>query len=45
MDRDDLMRCIDAESGGAVRISFGLVSNFSDAHAFLTFARGFVSTG
>ena len=45
MDRDDLMRCIDAESGGAVRISFGLVSNFSDAHAFLTFARAFVSTG
>ena len=45
MDRDDLMRCIDAESGGAVRISFGLVSNFSDAHAFVTFARGFVSTG
>ena len=45
MDRDDLMRCIDAESGGAVRISFGLVSNFSDAHAFLTFVRGFVSTG
>ena len=41
MDRDDLMRCIDAESGGAVRISFGLVSNFSDAHAFVTFARGF----
>ena len=37
------MRCIDAESGGAVRISLGLVSNFSDAHAFLTFAREFVS--
>ena len=44
MDREDLMRCIDAESGGAVRISLGLVSNFSDAHAFLTFAREFVST-
>jgi len=44
MDRNDLMRCINAESGGAVRISFGLVSNFSDAYAFLTFARGFVST-
>lgn len=43
MDREDLMRCIDAESGGAVRISLGLVSNFSDAHAFLTFAREFVS--
>lgn len=45
MDRDDLMRCIDAESGGAVRISFGLVSNFSDAYSFLTFVRGFISTG
>ena len=45
MDRDDLIRCIDAESGGAVRISFGLASNFADAHAFLTFVRGFVSTG
>ena len=44
MDRDDLMRCIDAESGGAVRISVGLVSNFTDAHAFMTFAREFVST-
>jgi len=43
MDRDDLMRCINAESGGAVRISLGLVSNFSDAYAFLTFAREFVS--
>ena len=38
MDRDDLMRCIDAESGGAVRISLGLASTFSDAHAFLAFA-------
>ena len=45
MDRDDLMRCIDAESGGAVRISFGLVSNFSDAYSFLTFVRGFISAG
>jgi len=44
MDRDDLMRCIDAESGGAVRISFGLASNFLDAHAFLTFVRRFIST-
>ena len=39
MDREDLMRCIDAESTGAVRISLGLASNFADAHAFVTFAR------
>ena len=38
MDRDDLIRCIDAESGGAVRVSFGLVSTFADAYAFVRFA-------
>ena len=31
MDREDLMRCINPESGGAVRVSFGLASNFADA--------------
>lgn len=41
MDRDDLVRCIDAESGGAVRISFGLASTFADAHAFVRFAAAF----
>ena len=42
MDRGDLMRCINAESDGAVRISFGLASNFADAHRFLGFVRGFL---
>ena len=44
MDRDDLMRCIDAQSSGAVRISLGLASNFADAHTFVTFAREFLDT-
>ena len=43
MSRDDFIRCIDAESGGAVRVSFGLVSNFDDAHRFVTFARRFLT--
>ena len=42
MDREDLIRCIDAESTGAVRISLGLASNFADAQAFLTFAHEFI---
>jgi molybdenum cofactor sulfurtransferase len=42
MDRDDLIRCIDAESSGAVRVSLGLASAFSDVHAFLEFASGFL---
>ena len=42
MSRDDLMRCVDAESGGAVRVSVGLASNFADVHAFVRFARDFL---
>jgi len=42
MEREDLMRCINPESGGAVRVSFGLASNFADAHAFVSFAREFL---
>ena len=42
MTRDDLFRCIDAESGGAVRVSVGLASNFADCHAFVCFAREFL---
>ena len=45
MDREDLMRCISAESGGAVRISLGFASNFADAYAFLTFPRECLSAG
>lgn len=39
---DDFRRCIDDKSTGAVRLSLGLVSNFSDVHRFLEFARRFV---
>ncbi len=42
MTRDDLFRCIDAESGGAVRVSMGLASNFSDCYSFVGFAREFL---
>lgn len=39
---DDFRQCIDDKSSGAVRISFGLVSNFEDAYHFLQFAMRFV---
>ncbi|MGP1680381.1 MAG: aminotransferase class V-fold PLP-dependent enzyme [Burkholderiales bacterium] len=39
---DDFRQCIDDKSTGAVRISFGLVSNFADAYHFLQFASRFV---
>ncbi len=42
MDRGDLMRCIDADSGGAVRISLGLASTFTDAYLFVEFAKAFL---
>ena len=42
MNREDLIRCIDAEAGGAVRVSVGLASNFADTHRFVTFAREFL---
>lgn len=44
MDRDDFIRCIDAESGGAVRVSFGLASNFTDAYTFVQFASEFCAS-
>lgn len=43
MTRDDLRLCIDPKAAGAVRISFGLASNFADAQAFLNFAAGFTA--
>jgi selenocysteine lyase/cysteine desulfurase len=43
MTRDDLRLCVDPKASGAVRISFGLASNFADAHAFVEFARGFLA--
>ena len=39
---DDFRLCIDDKSTGAVRISFGLVSNFADAYHFMQFASRFV---
>jgi len=38
----DFQQCIDPKATGAVRISVGLVSNFSDIHKFLDFARSFI---
>jgi len=37
----DIVR-IDHKSSGAVRVSVGLVSNFSDVYRFVEFARSFV---
>ena len=37
---DDFRSCIDGKSSGAVRISVGLVTNFTDIQGFLAFARG-----
>lgn len=39
---DDFRTCIDGKSTGAVRISFGLASNFADAFWFVQFAKEFV---
>jgi molybdenum cofactor sulfurtransferase len=36
---DDFRLCIDGKESGAVRISLGVVSNFSDAHRFLRWAQ------
>ena len=38
---EDFRQCIDGKSSGAVRISLGLVSNFSDVYRFFCFARQF----
>ena len=38
MTREDLRLCIDPKATGAVRVSFGLASNFADAHALVAFA-------
>lgn len=40
----DVRRCLDPHGAGAIRVSFGLVSNFEDAHAFLTMAESFIDT-
>ena len=40
---DDFRLCIDGKSSGAVRISVGMVTNFNDVQAVLSFARGLLS--
>jgi selenocysteine lyase/cysteine desulfurase len=42
LSRDDFRRCMDAKSTGAVRVSMGLVTDFSDAFRFLHFTRSFL---
>jgi len=37
---DDFRLCFDGKSTGAVRISVGMVTNFNDVQALLSFARG-----
>ena len=38
---DDFRHCIDGKSTGAVRVSFGIASNFTDAYRFVEFASTF----
>jgi len=40
---DDFRLCIDGKSTGAVRVSFGVASNFNDARRFLEFGREFLA--
>jgi selenocysteine lyase/cysteine desulfurase len=40
MSIDEFRKCIDGKSSGAVRISVGMVTNFNDVQALLSFARG-----
>jgi hypothetical protein len=42
MTLDDYVRALGLPSGGAVRASLGLASDFSDVHRFNAFAREFV---
>ena len=39
---DDYVRAIGLPSGGAIRASLGLASNFADVHRFAKFAAEFV---
>lgn len=43
LEYKDLRSCIDGKSTGAVRISIGLVSNFSDVYKFVELASKFVN--
>ena len=42
MALDDYVRAIGLPSGGAIRASLGLASNFADVHRFMDFAAEFV---
>ncbi len=42
MALDDYVRAIGLPSGGAIRASLGLASNFADVHRFMDFAATFV---
>jgi molybdenum cofactor sulfurtransferase len=42
MTTDDYLQAIGLHSGGAIRASLGIASNFADARRFLDFAREFV---
>jgi molybdenum cofactor sulfurtransferase len=42
MTLEDYVRAIGLPSGGAIRASLGLVTNFRDLHSFMTFAAEFV---
>jgi molybdenum cofactor sulfurtransferase len=42
MTHDEFARCIDPKASGAVRVSFGLASNFHDAWRLVTFLRTFL---
>jgi len=42
MSFDDFRRCIDNKSTGAVRVSLGIASNFTDAYTFVQFLKEFV---
>jgi hypothetical protein len=42
---DDYVRAIGLPSGGAIRASLGLASNFADVHRFMRFAAEFIDLG
>ena len=45
MRLDDYVDAIGLPSGGAIRASLGLVSNFRDVERFMTFAARFIDVG
>ena len=43
MTYDDFRNCVQGKGSGAVRVSLGIASNFSDAAAFVDFAKSFAA--